>query len=306
MSQGGLNLDAFVSQIGEFAGVLGHAEGTECQDWNSEAVDRAFGWADYVQGSAALLADDCEAAAVDRWLATQQAQHWPSSQASASTAAAAAPASRLLTVGALSGRDGAGGARGLLLRTLALNPTAPNAVAQAALQRALGAPPPGREEAEAAEAAEELAVAALLPAVRRQAQLRLTQAALLEPRLAPPAQQADPQWSAAAAVAALAAGSEGRPLPAGEAVTARAVAMAMARLAERVPRHEMEGFFGQPRLFECYPLALEACCWLGRAAREPRLDPSPLLAGVLLARLRGAACRGAGRRGRRRESRRRR
>mmetsp|Transcript_18577 Transcript_18577/g.60775 ORF Transcript_18577/g.60775 Transcript_18577/m.60775 type:complete len:266 (-) Transcript_18577:74-871(-) len=152
MSQGGLNLDAFVSQIGEFAGVLGHAEGTECQDWNSEAVDRAFGWADYVQGSAALLADDCEAAAVDRWLATQQAQHWPSSQASASTAAAAAPASRLLTVGALSGRDGAGGARGLLLRTLALNPTAPNAVTQAALQRALGAPPPGREEAEAAEA----------------------------------------------------------------------------------------------------------------------------------------------------------
>lgn len=273
MGEHGLSLADFVAHVGEFARVCGSAKLDDVREWGRIAVERAFGWAEYVQSTAEMLRDPREAALVDRWVVEQLAQ-----AAGAEPGAPPPPVTPVLTVARLAGRDGdAGGATSLLLRTLLLNPDTPSEVARVALQHMLrpadsASQVPGSADPDE-EAQEARVVTALLQAVRERARLRLVQVLLLD--------SAGGSAVAAqheAAVAAAEHGARGEPANSSALVTARAVALALSDRASRAPLRAVDGFFRQPGLFAAQPKLLEAAAWLASGAlREPRREPAAWL-----------------------------
>jgi hypothetical protein len=278
----GLSLADFVAHVVEFARVCGSAERDGVREWGRTAVERASGWAEYVQSTAGMLRDPREAAVVDRWIVEQLAQ-----AAGAEGAESEPPTTHGLTVDGLAGRDGdAGGATSLLLRTLVLNPDTPSEVVRVALQHALRPAAVASEDPGSADLDEETqearVVTALLHSVRERAKLRLVQGLLLDSSggRAVGAQRE-------AAVAAAEHGARAEPAASSALVTARAVALALSDRASRAPLKAVNGFFHQPELFTAQPKLLEAAAWLASGAlrdsmwdsatARSRVTPLPLL-----------------------------
>ena len=148
----------FLQCVREYGQVLHAASTAEVKLWRVEHVSNAFGWADWVELHASLVADDDNVQWLEHELASMQDAYSSTTANRSNAACLPCKADVRLTMAQLSE------AKSLLLRLLLANPSASDAIARAALDRGLAWEPVGGVDA---------AEAALLPGVRLHAELAL-------------------------------------------------------------------------------------------------------------------------------------